>query len=154
MSRCCRMFNDCLVLCSMCLGVPFIAPTTLGAVGAPFGRLWLPSVRGRTGQWTMPDFLPSLVKLTVASHWPCGTPDNPMTPANSWLSHVSPAERAVDRWLGARLAHRTVRWIIAVAPWLFPESGLFTERTSQAPETLRCTPNGSVHHRLVQVWLD
>jgi hypothetical protein len=25
--------------------VPFIAPRNLGAVGAPFGRLWLPSVR-------------------------------------------------------------------------------------------------------------
>jgi hypothetical protein len=28
--------------------VPFIAPSDLGAVGAPFGRLWLPSVRGST----------------------------------------------------------------------------------------------------------
>jgi hypothetical protein len=34
----------------MRLGVPFIAPKELGAVGAPFGRLWLPSVCGRTGQ--------------------------------------------------------------------------------------------------------
>jgi hypothetical protein len=37
------------VLCSMCLGVHFIAPRELGAVGALFGRLWLPSVRGCTG---------------------------------------------------------------------------------------------------------
>jgi hypothetical protein len=49
MSRRCWMFNDCLVLSSMRLGVPFIAPRELGAVGAPFGRLWLPSVRGCTG---------------------------------------------------------------------------------------------------------
>jgi hypothetical protein len=34
----------------MRLGVPFIAPRDLGAVGAPFGRLWLPSVRECTGQ--------------------------------------------------------------------------------------------------------
>jgi hypothetical protein len=34
----------------MRLRVPFIAPRDLGAVGSPFGRLWLPSVRGRTGQ--------------------------------------------------------------------------------------------------------
>jgi hypothetical protein len=33
----------------MRLGVPFIAPRDLGAVRAPFGRLWLPSVRGCTG---------------------------------------------------------------------------------------------------------
>jgi hypothetical protein len=29
----------------MRLGGPFIAPRDLGVVGAPFGRLWLPSVR-------------------------------------------------------------------------------------------------------------
>jgi hypothetical protein len=33
------------VYCSMCLGVSFIAPRELGAVGAPFGRPLLPSVR-------------------------------------------------------------------------------------------------------------
>jgi hypothetical protein len=43
-SRCYRMFNGCLVVCSMLLGVPFIAPRDLGTVGAPFGRPWLPSV--------------------------------------------------------------------------------------------------------------
>jgi hypothetical protein len=32
----------------MRLGVPFIDPRELGAVGAPFGKLWLPSVRGCT----------------------------------------------------------------------------------------------------------
>jgi hypothetical protein len=29
-------------------GVPFIAPRDLGNVGAPIGRLWLPSVHGCT----------------------------------------------------------------------------------------------------------
>jgi hypothetical protein len=38
-SRRCRMFNGCLVYCSMCLGVPFIALREVGVVGAPFGRL-------------------------------------------------------------------------------------------------------------------
>jgi hypothetical protein len=33
----------------MRLGVPFIALRDLGAIGAPFGRLWLPSVRGCIG---------------------------------------------------------------------------------------------------------
>jgi hypothetical protein len=33
----------------MRIGVPFIAPRDLGAVGSPFGRPWLPSVRGCTG---------------------------------------------------------------------------------------------------------
>jgi hypothetical protein len=47
-----RMFLESLVLCSMCLGVPFIAPRQLGAVGDQHGRLFLPSaspVRHRTG---------------------------------------------------------------------------------------------------------
>jgi hypothetical protein len=38
-SWCCRMFNECFVYCFMRLGVPFIAPRELGAVGDPFGRL-------------------------------------------------------------------------------------------------------------------
>jgi hypothetical protein len=37
------------VYCSMRLGVPFIAPKQLGAVGAPFGRQFLPSVCRCTG---------------------------------------------------------------------------------------------------------
>jgi hypothetical protein len=56
MSRRCCMFNEWLVFCSMHLGVPFIAPRQLGAVWVPFGRLWLPSVCGCTGQsGTPPD---------------------------------------------------------------------------------------------------
>jgi hypothetical protein len=37
------------VFCSMRLGVPFIAPRQLGAVGSPFGRQFLPSIGWRTG---------------------------------------------------------------------------------------------------------
>jgi hypothetical protein len=43
------MFNWCLVWSSMRLRVPFIAPRELRAVGVPFGRPCLPSVRGCTG---------------------------------------------------------------------------------------------------------
>jgi hypothetical protein len=43
------MFNGGLVCCSMRLGVPFIAPRQLEAVGTPFGRQFLPSVRRCTG---------------------------------------------------------------------------------------------------------
>jgi hypothetical protein len=44
------MFNGGLVLCSMHLGIPFIAPRQLGAVETPFGRQFLPSAGWRTGQ--------------------------------------------------------------------------------------------------------
>jgi hypothetical protein len=70
-SRRLKMFNEGLVFCSMRLGVPFIAPRQLGAVGSPFGRQFLSSVRWRTGQSGAPpditvhDFFPSLAKPTV-----------------------------------------------------------------------------------------
>jgi hypothetical protein len=45
-----RMLRGCLVCCSMRLGVPFIAPRQLGAVGDQLGRQFLPSVEWYTGQ--------------------------------------------------------------------------------------------------------
>jgi hypothetical protein len=48
-SRHLRMFNGGLVLCSMHIGVPFIAPRQLGAVGSLFGRQFLPSIGLCTG---------------------------------------------------------------------------------------------------------
>jgi hypothetical protein len=44
-----RMLREGLVYCSMRLGVPFIAPRQLGAVGDQFGRQFLPSVEWCTG---------------------------------------------------------------------------------------------------------
>jgi hypothetical protein len=49
-SRCLRMFLVSLVYCSKRLGVLFIAPRQLGAVGHQFGRQSLPSVEWCTGQ--------------------------------------------------------------------------------------------------------
>jgi hypothetical protein len=76
-SRSLRMFLECLVNCSMRLGVPFIAPRQLGAVGDQLGRQFLPSAEWRTGQSGAPpdrscsclvlDPRPYLAKLTVGS---------------------------------------------------------------------------------------
>jgi hypothetical protein len=44
------MLSECLDNSSMRLGVPFIAPRQLGAVGGNLGRQFLPSVEWRTGQ--------------------------------------------------------------------------------------------------------
>jgi hypothetical protein len=69
----------------MRIGVLFIAPRELGAIGAPFDKLWLPSVYGRTGQSGAPPdseqcpiFFPFIAKPTVASHGSRGTPDSPV----------------------------------------------------------------------------
>jgi hypothetical protein len=86
-----RMFNGDLVCCSMRLGVPFIAPRQLGAVGAPFGRQFLPSVGGRIGQSDAPldmnsaRFLSLFGEADRCSRGPLGTPDSPLWPGNCWL---------------------------------------------------------------------
>jgi hypothetical protein len=49
-SWCLRMLSECLGDSSMCLGVPFIAPRQLEAVGDKLGRPSWPSVAWRTGQ--------------------------------------------------------------------------------------------------------
>ena len=69
------MIQECLYISSMRLGVPFIAPRQLGAVGGNQGRQFLPSVGWRTGQSGAPpdipcslsgaDSLPNLAQPTV-----------------------------------------------------------------------------------------
>jgi hypothetical protein len=49
-SWCLEMIKECLVYSSMRLGVLFIAPRQLGAVGSNLGRQFLPSIGWRTGQ--------------------------------------------------------------------------------------------------------
>jgi hypothetical protein len=71
-----RMLKVCLGSSSMRLGVPFIAPRQLGAIGGILGRPFLPSIGWRTGQSGVPpdspcscpvrDLLPFLVHPTIA----------------------------------------------------------------------------------------
>jgi hypothetical protein len=70
------MFFESLVSCSMHLGVPFIAPRQLGAVGVQHGRQILPSIEWYTEQSGAPpdshcsslvhDLLPYQAHPTVA----------------------------------------------------------------------------------------
>jgi hypothetical protein len=70
------MLSECLGNSSMRLGVPFIAPRQLGAVGGQQGRPKLPSVGWHTRQSGAPpdshgrrsgaDLLPILAQTTVA----------------------------------------------------------------------------------------
>jgi hypothetical protein len=86
------------VFCSMRLGVPFIAPRQLGAVGAPFGRQFLPSVGWCTGQSGAPPDMNSARFLSFpgeADRRACGplgtldivrcTPDSSVRPSDRWL---------------------------------------------------------------------
>jgi hypothetical protein len=78
------MLSECLGDSSMRLGVPFVAPRQLGAVGDQHGRLNLPSVGWCTGQ--------------------SGAPSD--SPVN--FSHVAPLlfPRATS---SPQMTHRTVR---------------------------------------------
>jgi hypothetical protein len=141
-----RMLKVCLVSASMRLGVPFIAPTQLGAVESIPGRQFLPSVDWRTGQSGAP---PDTVRCGflscsgAADRWrfgAVGTPDSPVPPSNRWPGHALRADCAADRWLtGQSGAHQTVRWILAVRRRRNPESGLFTS-ASLAHRTLSGAP--------------
>jgi hypothetical protein len=93
-SGCLSMLRECLVLSSMRLGVPFIAPRQLGAVGSQLGRPNLPSVGCCTGQSGAPP----------DSHCSC-----PMLDLFPFLAHpiVGPRGRLAHQTLSG--AHRTVR---------------------------------------------
>jgi hypothetical protein len=72
-----RMFLECLGVSSMRLGVPFISPRQLGAVGGQQGRPKLPSIGWCTGQSGAPpnshcrrfdaDLFPFLAQMTIAA---------------------------------------------------------------------------------------
>jgi hypothetical protein len=147
----------------MRLGVPFIAPRQLGAIGCQQGRPSLPSVEWRTGQSGAPpnshcrrsgaDLLPFLAQTTVApssqlAHQTLSgahrTVRCPLPTVGA--GHASPADCAADRcasdrWLtGQSGAPPDSSVNNSRTPPIFPESGLFTERTEHCP----------VHHRTVR----
>jgi hypothetical protein len=113
------MIRECLDVSSMRLGVPFIAPRQLGAVGGILGRPKLPSVGWRTGQSGAPpdnhcscpvrDFLPNLAQPTVAVSGPLAhrtlsgahrTVRCPLSTVGA--GHASPADLVADRCAGGR----------------------------------------------------
>jgi hypothetical protein len=157
----------------MRLGVSFIAPRQLGAVESNLGRQFLPSVVWRTRQSgahrtlsgaRFPSFCGEADHWQPESRWRTGhvrcTPDSLVPPSSRWLSHVSCADRAADRWPGRPLAHRTVRCT--------PDSPVNYSRTSPvnsrerpvrssqpgAPDTVRCTIGQSGAPRLSRLWLN
>jgi hypothetical protein len=107
-----RMLSECLGFSSMRLGVPFIAPRQLGAVGGQQGRPKLPSVGWCTGQSGAPpdshcrrsgaDLLPILAQMTVAapSQLAHHTVRCPLSTVGA--GHASPTDCAANRCAGGR----------------------------------------------------
>jgi hypothetical protein len=113
------MLSECLCCSSMRLGVPFIAPRQLGAVGGQQGRPNLPSVGWCIGQSGAPpdshcscpvrDLLPFLAYPTVAASGPLvhrtlsrahRTVRCPLPTIG--VGHASPADCAADLCAGDR----------------------------------------------------
>jgi hypothetical protein len=107
-----RMLSECLGYSSMRLGVPFIAPRQLGAVGGQQGRPKLPSVGWCTGQSGAPpdthcrrsdaDLLPFSAQMTIAapSQLAHQTVRCPLPTVGA--GHASPADCPTDRCAGGR----------------------------------------------------
>jgi hypothetical protein len=165
----------CLGDSSMRLGIPFIAPRQLGAVGGQQGRLFLPSVGWRTGQSGAPpdshcrrsgaDFFPILVQTTVVDSWQLA--HRTLSGAHRTVrcllptvgaGHASPTDCAADRCAGGR-------WLTEQSgappdspvnysrtPPIFPESGLFTGGWPGAPDTVCTTGQSGVPSR-AGIWL-
>jgi hypothetical protein len=154
-----RMLSECLGDSSMRLGVPFIAPRQLGAVGGQQGRLSLPSVEWRTEQSGAPpdsycscpvrDLLPILAQTTVADSWQLAHRTLSGAHRKVWCplltvgaGHASPADCATDhcaggRWLtGQSGAPPDSPVNYSRAPPNIPESGLFTGGWPGAPNTV------------------
>ena len=146
----------------MCLGVSFIAPRQLGAVGCQQGRQFLPSVGWRTGQSGAPpdndcscpvrDLLPILAQTTVADSWQlahrtvrCPLPTVGAPTRRARIARPTVALAAVGS-PDSPVHHRTVRRIIAVRRQIFPRAAcspefIMAHRTLSGapPDTIWCT---------------
>jgi hypothetical protein len=91
-----RMLSEYLDDSSIRLGVPFIAPRQLGAIGSQLGRQFLPSVEWRTGQSGAPpdshcslsgaQFPSKSGTIDCCSFGPVGAPDSPVSLADRRFS--------------------------------------------------------------------
>jgi hypothetical protein len=125
-SGCLIILRECLGDSSMRLGVPFIAPRQLGAVGDKLGRPSLPSVEWCTGQSGAPpdsscrrSGARSPSKNGISDRCSTGLigapdtvrcpPDSPVHQPTVGAVHVSRKDCVADRWRWRPLAHQTVR---------------------------------------------
>jgi hypothetical protein len=135
----------------------------------------LPSVGWRTGQsgappdmnsaCPVPDLLPFLAKPTVEPLVPLAH----RTVSGAYrtvrcdqvtvgLGHVSPVDRATDRWSGAPLAHRTVRCtpdspvnFSRDALVEFPRARSLSSGPAWASDTVWCTPGWCISACLAEL---
>jgi hypothetical protein len=166
-SWCLEMIKECLYISSMRLGVAFIGPRQLGAIGGNPGRQFLPSVGWRTEQSGAPpnipcslsgaDSLPKLAQPTVEDLEPL---------AHRTLSGAHRTVRCPHQTVGSATRHvRIARPTVGAADrWLTEQSGAppdspvnfsRTPPTNSRERPVDQTPawrtgHCSVHHRTVR----
>jgi hypothetical protein len=120
------MLSECLGNSSIRLGVPFIAPRQLGAVGGQLERPNLPSVGWCTGQSGAPP--DNYCSCPVLDFFPYG--EEPTVGPRDWLAHrtLSGAHRTVrcaQPTVGATTCHAKIAWptVGAGDRWLTGQSG-------------------------------
>jgi hypothetical protein len=163
-SWCLELIKESLVYSSMRLGVPFIAPRKLGAVGSNPGRQFLPSVGWRTGQSGAPpdkhcsqsgaDCFPKLAQPTVedleplahrtlsSAHWTVRCPHPTVGSATRHARIARPTIGAVDRWLTGQSGAPPDCPVIfsrTLLTW-FPRAATSPQTTHR---TVRCTTGQS-----------
>jgi hypothetical protein len=169
-SWCLEMIKECLCFSFMRLGVPFIAPRQLGAIGGNQGRQFLASVGWRTGQSGAPpdkhcsmsgaDCLTKLAQPTVedleplahrtlsGAHRTVRCPHQTVGSATCHMRIARPTIGAADRWLTGQSG----------AP---PDSPVIFSRTPPTNSRERpvdqtpawCTGHCPVHLDCTESWL-
>jgi hypothetical protein len=161
-SWCLEMIKECLCISSMRLGVPFIAPRQLGAVGGNQGRQFLPSVGWRTGQSGVPpdrhcsvsgaDCFPKLAQPTVEDLEPL---------AHRTLSGAHRTVRCPHQTVGSATRHAQIarptigsanRWLTGQfgAPPDSPVNFSHTPPTNSREGPVDQTPARRTGHRTVR----
>jgi hypothetical protein len=158
------MFSECLVCCSLRLGVPLIAPRQLGAVGDPIGRQFLPSVGWCTGlsgappdmniSCPVPDLLPYRAQLTVGPSVLLAHQTVRCDQLIVGAGHASPTDCTADHWSRAPLTHRIVRCTPDNPVIISHDSFAFSRERRVRCRASLGTGQCPVHHRLVLVWLN
>jgi hypothetical protein len=157
-SWCLELIKECLVFSSMRLGVPFIAPRQLGAVGSNPGKQILPSVGWRTGQSGAPpdrhcsvsgaDCFPNLAQSTVEDQE--SLPHRTLSGAHQTVRCPHPTVALAMRH--ARIARPTVG---VPDRWLTEQSGAPSDSPVIFSRTLmtaflRATTSPQAMHRTVR----
>jgi hypothetical protein len=154
------------VFCSMRLGVPFIAPRQLGAVGDPIGRQFLPSVESCTRQSGAPpymnsscpvhDLLPFLAKPTIGTLVPLAHRTLSGAHWTVWCDHPTVGSATCRPLIvqtivgrGRGLAHRIVR-CTPDSPVNYSRSAFAFSRDQRVRRASLGTGHCPVHHRTVR----